>query len=309
VAVEQDLPITIAPLDGAGRFQPRQRRRITHALGADQRPVTVALHPDGERYAFADEGGRVGLGALDDGRLLEWIVEDADGAGWFWWPIAFSPDGDTLYFRDGWSTLARYDLASHATGEPIGETGGQLFAIAVSPDGATVATGTGDGILRLYPSDGGEAQRLEGHGGLVSGLAFSPDGRRLASAGIDRVVRIWDATRRVVVHELQGHQEWVNRVAWSPDGRLLASASDDQTVRVWDADRGALRHVYFTEQQALEVAFSPDGERLYYNDGQRIARADIDLGDAERDPRQLLEEAERFIGMRLSDRALVPMDE
>src|SRR6478609_9676151 len=66
-----------------------------------------------------------------------------------------------------------------------------IAALAVSPDGATLASASWDHTVRLWPLAGGAPRVLEGHTQNVNGVAFAPDGRSLVSAGYDQSVRIW----------------------------------------------------------------------------------------------------------------------
>ncbi|HEX6074315.1 MAG TPA: WD40 repeat domain-containing protein, partial [Micromonosporaceae bacterium] len=111
-----------------------------------------------------------------------------------------------------------------------------VYAVAFSPDGRLLATGSDDRTVRLWdPATGDPIGRpFTGHTDWVRAVAFSPDGRLLASGGDDKTVRLWDpATGGPIGRPLTGHTGPVWAVAFSPDGRLLASGSYDKTVRLW----------------------------------------------------------------------------
>jgi WD40 repeat protein len=67
-----------------------------------------------------------------------------------------------------------------------------IRAVAVTPEGESLASGGHDGAVRTWdPDSGAELGAGAGHAGPVTSVAWSPDGRLLASAGADGSVRLW----------------------------------------------------------------------------------------------------------------------
>ncbi|KAA6408308.1 MAG: hypothetical protein FRX48_08050 [Lasallia pustulata] len=137
-------------------------------------------------------------------------------------------------------------------------------AVAFSPDGKQLASGSGDMTVRIWDAaTGATLQTLEGHSDWVSAVAFSPDGKQLASGSSDKTVRIWDAATGATLQTLEGHSDVVNAVAFSPDGKQLASGSVDMTVQIWDTATGATLQTLEDHSVGVQaVAFSPNGKQL-----------------------------------------------
>ena len=183
--------------------------------------------------------------------------------------VDFSPDGSTLATRSrgGRGGVAIWDLAT-GNGATIGDGhfGGSHRSVALSPDGATLASVS---YLEVYLWDVATATNtatLEGHEGRLNSVVFSPDGATLASGSTDQTIRLWDVATGAAMATLEapGNRAWVSVVAFSPDGRRIASGYGNGTVRVWDLETG-------TDTVTLEgghtnavgwVAFSPDGGTL-----------------------------------------------
>ena len=133
-------------------------------------------------------------------------------------------------------------------------------AIAISPDGRWLASGSEDNTTKIWDLATGSVLRtLTGHTKRVYTVAISPDGRWLASGSEDDTVKLWDVNTGSEAHTLGGHSFPVSGVAFSPDSRRLVSVSRD-SAKVWDVAAGSeLRSFRISDKGDVEmVAVSPD---------------------------------------------------
>ncbi|KAG8711807.1 hypothetical protein FRC09_020396 [Ceratobasidium sp. 395] len=120
---------------------------------------------------------------------------------------------------------------------------GEVSALAYSPDGAYIVSGSDDCTLCIWDARTGRmvGQPLEGHTGRILSVLFSPDGTHVVSGSCDDTIRIWDvSTCTTFGAPLIGHTNWITSVSYSPDGAYIASGSYDKTIRIWDAYTGQM---------------------------------------------------------------------
>ena len=156
---------------------------------------------------------------------------------------------------------------------PIGEgEEGELYAVALSPDGARAfaAGHTGQGWDRSFSiylfdtASGRLAGRLPGQPAPVQHLAVSPDGARVAAALGGRAgIRVWDArTGRLLAEDNAGWGGAARMVAFDRAGRLAATSADGR-VRVYDAaGRRVAERQPVPGSRPYGIAWSPDGSLL-----------------------------------------------
>jgi len=71
----------------------------------------------------------------------------------------------------------------------LGHSGG-VVAIAFSPDGRQILSGSWDRTVKLW--DAATGREIRTYSGYSGGVAFSPNGKQIISGSNDGTVRLWD---------------------------------------------------------------------------------------------------------------------
>jgi WD40 repeat protein len=155
-----------------------------------------------------------------------------------------------------------------ATGKEAGKLDGHaapVKAIALSPDGTLLVSGSQDGVIVLWEMlTKKKIVELKEHIDEVTSLAFctSIDIPLFVSGSNDRTVRIWDADTNKLKIKIDAGCG-VLAVAIAPDGKTVYSAGDDNLIRGWDVETGKLTATLKGhENMVVSLALSRDGKTL-----------------------------------------------
>lgn len=212
--------------DGDGSFEATWQ--------AHEQPTrALAFSPTGDQVATASEDATVKIWALD-GSLVTTLSGDVGGFQTLLWTpdnqlIAGDEQGNIYIWDAAGTAIAKFESSQSA-----------LIALALSPDGQTLAAVGSDRQVRLHNiADQSLIRAFTAHEGPIYNVQFMPDGQQLVTVGDDKVVRIWqlDGTSSA---NLVGHRGLVAGLAISPDGNLIATSGGDRAIRIWDFQRDNL---------------------------------------------------------------------
>jgi len=120
-----------------------------------------------------------------------------------------------------------------------------VLCAALSTDGRTAVTGSGDTTVRLWDTDTDTPINTgREHADWVLAAAWSPDGEKLATGCKRGQVSIWDpATGKTLGKSFKLHKKPISTICWEPlhlstDGRCnrVATASFDGSIRIWNVN-------------------------------------------------------------------------
>ncbi len=144
-----------------------------------------------------------------------------------------------------------------------GGGGAYFYDAAFSPDGTTLAIGTGGGVYLYNASTTGFIiflRHTEGNIYSNHSVVFSPDGTLLASGSADNTIKLWNLATKVNTATFEGHTDRIYSVDYSPDGTLLASGSWDSTIKLWNvATKENTATLEGHTDRIYSVDFLPDG--------------------------------------------------
>ncbi|MFB0630898.1 WD40 repeat domain-containing protein [Streptomyces sp. AB3(2024)] len=262
---------TAAPTEGGSAPPAATGPRLTGFTGAVH---TVAFRPGTGPVLLAAGGadGSVRLWDLADPGHPSAYGQPLTGAAGPVFAVAFTADGARLAAGSQdrstrvWNVPApgagpdAPDVIGGAPAAPDGPAS-YVNAVAYSPDGQWLATGSADSQVRLYDARTRVLAGVFPHPGPVTSLSFHPGGRQLVTGASDGTVRLWQLPPR----PLRGFQGTVNAIGYAPDGKLLAVAGRD--VQLWDVtDPWTPRPVgpplTNPTGYSATVSFTPDGRTL-----------------------------------------------
>jgi len=234
--------------------------------------------------------------AYSPGPIAQIDIQETFGMDQMPFSMAVSPTKfvSLIGFHDG--TLILWDVMA---AEEIRRFEGHtdvIADVAFSPDGKTALSGSYDTTVILWDLETGEIlQRFTGHNGWVRTVTFSPDGTTAATGGFSGTGAIavtnpgelilWDLETGQEITRLEGHPTGLTDIEFSPDGtKLLASSgffnalANQASLYYWDLENTEIIHQFELDNDAYDVAFSPDGNMAVSTSVFEVVIWDLNTG-------------------------------
>ena len=235
--------------------------------------------PAGDYFTLSGHGGPImGIAVSPSGQIATASFDNAVGVWTGTAPrwldgheaavntVTFGADGALWSGGDDFALIrwGKGGTATRLTGHK-----GKVMAVAVSPDGGTIATASWDGTIGLWPAGGGDARFLTGHSGPVNDVAFTRDGTQIYSASADGTLRVWDIAAGQEHLRVVEHGFGINEIVLNEAGGWLAYGAVDGGTRALSLSDGtALADLTLDRRPILAMEASRDGALLAVGDGE-----------------------------------------
>jgi WD40 repeat protein len=246
----------------------------------------LAFSRDGTQFAiagvvpnssFGNDVGYLWIYKAADNTLIRVVTVTASS-------LAYT-QGDTMLAAGVGNNINLYQTSNMALVQTLTGHTGTVNAIAISPDGTKLASGSSDSTVKTWNlATFLPLRTLAGHVGSILSVNFSPDGLTLADAGSDSKSLLWRIEDGAKLQTFT-HTESVQTAVISRDGKQVATGSTDRHLKIWNAASGSLLYDYTQETGApigsnspngvTAAVYSQDGKYLYYgrNDWTFVATA------------------------------------
>ena len=224
--------------------------------------MDVEVSADGHHALTASFDNAVGFWSLNDEKV-RWLDDHRAAVK----SVVFVGEDQAASGGDDFS-ITLWDTKKGSALTRLDGHKGQVAALAVSPDGAMLASASWDGSVGLWSLPKGETiAMMTGHGGVVNDVAFSSDGRLVYSASADGTIRVWDAATAQETRQLVHHGFGVNRLVLHDT--WLAYGAVDGGTRVIDTESGdEIADLTLDRRPILSMDVRPDGAEIAVGDGE-----------------------------------------
>lgn len=204
-------------------------KEIKSILGTDW-ISTVCITPD-DRYIIGEYpyAKKVDLWDFETSELILTLnIGQQIGS------MDISPDGSKIALSC-YHSVQIWSLISDKKLSAVDDNSLRGFAIKYSPDGKTLAVGSGDGEIKFFDPESLHLKyTLSGHFKPILSVAFNKENKYLVSGSSDQMVKVWNLQSKKEIKSLVNfHKGMVKAISFNPKSNSFATSGVDKTIKLW----------------------------------------------------------------------------
>jgi eukaryotic-like serine/threonine-protein kinase len=272
--------IIVVNRDGSAQVRDAADGRALASADTGRLVNVVVFSPDGSTIASGTEVGRVRIFDGADGRQLHELPIHPQAIR----AMAFDPTSERTRLATGCAdgVVRIWDLSGPTPQLPTVQGhihANKVTALAYSPSGDTIATGSTDTLIRLVDARTCEVIRTwAGHTNTVTSLTFA-DKDTILSTARDGTVRWWSAGPSSDDLSFDAKVTTIYGAAFGHDGNRIYGTGNPSGIREWDAANLTLARTFEARGPlAMDLELSADSRFAYTAARDGVVR-EWDLND------------------------------
>jgi len=251
VAAEKNHPVLLDVTTGSCQrtfSAPKDRPRTT-TISDDRRWIFVTMEDDS-----------IGVFSTDQSSPVARIPPRKGGA-----ISSVGIPGESIAVTGGINGIVRiFRFGKDAPEKMFTAHADWVVALAVSPDGKTLASAGWDGTTKLWSlPEGALLRSLDTRAGALTCLAVSGNGTVLAAGTSEGLARFWKMPEGDYLGSLDAFTGSVNAIALNDHGTWVATAGSDANVSIWDlSSKSLVAALHGLKNRTYCLAFTPDDKGI-----------------------------------------------
>lgn len=240
---------TLVSLDVDGEINSWNAKTLTHnrivtdARGSHIVPLVIAIDQTGKTIIALDVRGAITTMIIKKQEVLR-TLEMRPPDQRLYNTVDIHPNKPIFASSDILGNVVITEVKTKQTQQKFHVNRGEVNCVLFSPDGNTVASGSGSGNIHIWNTNNGNLSLvLKGEMRAVNKIAFSPDSSIIAGGCVDGTIHLWETDTGRPIKTLIGHKRKITALSFSPDFRTIASGSIDGSLRIWSIAAGRELHI------------------------------------------------------------------
>lgn len=162
----------------------------------------------------------------------------------FIWSFDYNFPANTIIAGSFGPKVIVWELNSGREKYNLKEHKESVLAVAISPDGSKLITGSLDKYICLWSKEGKFIEKKQIHNDNIMSIIFHPSGKYFVSASLDKTIRLCSVDSFKIIKTILTEGEYVTKITLSNDGNHIFGALANGDIYMWHLFSGNLLFIF-----------------------------------------------------------------